>query len=107
MNKNEIQIGDIFVASWGYDQTNVDAYQCVRRTAKTAYFRGIRTAAVPGTSGFMCQNVVPLPNAFLEDGVDNLIKAPASGADGFKFHHGRRWATRHVDGKTYYQSWYA
>lgn len=99
----EIKVGDIYVASWGHGQTNVDAYQCVRRTAKTAYLRGIRTAAVPGTSGFMCENVVPLQDAFMETGA--LIKAPASAVDGFRVRYA--WAKRHVDGKTYYESWYA
>jgi len=29
-----IEVGDIFRASWGYDQTNVDYYKVVRKTAK-------------------------------------------------------------------------
>ena len=29
-----IEVGDIFRASWGYDQTNIDYYKVVRKTKK-------------------------------------------------------------------------
>jgi hypothetical protein len=31
-NRDGVKVGDVFVASWGYDQTNVDAYVVVRVT---------------------------------------------------------------------------
>lgn len=31
----EVKAGDIFVCSWGYDQTNVDFYKVISRTAKS------------------------------------------------------------------------
>ena len=31
--------GDVFVSSWGYEQTNVDFYEVVRTTAK--YIEGV------------------------------------------------------------------
>jgi hypothetical protein len=33
-NRIEAEVGDIFYASWGYDQTNVDLYQVVERKGK-------------------------------------------------------------------------
>jgi hypothetical protein len=41
LTMNDIQIGDIFCASWGYDQTNVDFYEVVRKTAKMIELREI------------------------------------------------------------------
>lgn len=32
MNMDNINIGDVFAASWGYEQTNVDFYQVARKT---------------------------------------------------------------------------
>ena len=41
MTMNDIQIGDIFSSSWGYEQTNVDFYEVVRKTAKMIELRAI------------------------------------------------------------------
>ena len=35
MSNKRVRIGDIFVASWGYDQTNVDWYVVVKKRGKT------------------------------------------------------------------------
>jgi hypothetical protein len=42
------RIGDVFVRSWGYDQTNVDYYELVEvsRTGKTGKARKLKTVAV-------------------------------------------------------------
>lgn len=29
---DQVQVGDIFVSSWGYDQTNIDFYQVIGKT---------------------------------------------------------------------------
>ena len=31
-NTNSVEVGDIFVCSWGYDQTNIDFYKVVKKT---------------------------------------------------------------------------
>ncbi len=41
LTMNDIQIGDLFSSSWGYDQTNVDFYEVVRKTAKMIELREI------------------------------------------------------------------
>jgi len=30
---DQVQVGDIFVSSWGYDQTNIDFFQVIEKTA--------------------------------------------------------------------------
>jgi len=44
--QHNIQIGDIFYNSWGYDQTNVDFFQVVSTTTKTITLREIKAADV-------------------------------------------------------------
>ena len=38
---NKIKVGDIFVNSWGYDQTNIDFYQVVRKSKNCIFIRPI------------------------------------------------------------------
>jgi len=59
----KVDIGAIFVSSWGYDQTNVDFYEVVRKTASSVELRkiGKRTqSAVRGSD-----RVVPTKGAFV------------------------------------------
>lgn len=42
------QIGDVFYSSWGYDQTNVDFYEVVRKTDKTVFVREIEGQILSG-----------------------------------------------------------
>jgi len=66
MSQNhDIQIGNIFTHSWGYDQTNIDFYQVVKATPKTVIVRKIGEETVPGSdAGFMCDRVLPKPFTF-------------------------------------------
>jgi hypothetical protein len=95
------QIGDIFVNSWGYDQTNVDAYQVTRLTPKKMELAPINTAPVPGTDGFMCSKVVPVKDSFQLNGRKFLVRQ----SDAFVLNYG--YCKKHQDGRTYYCSWYA
>lgn len=36
-----VKVGDIFSSSWGYDQTNIDYYEVVKRTACTVTLRKV------------------------------------------------------------------
>lgn len=57
------KIGDIFVATWGYDQTNADFFQVVGTTAKGVKVRHIKSKEnVDGQS--MTGTAVPIKNAF-------------------------------------------
>lgn len=65
-----VEVGDIFEASWGWDQTNVDFYKVVSLTksGKSANIVKIGAKTVPGSEGFMCNRVVPDPDTVICDG---------------------------------------
>lgn len=100
MNEN-IVVGDIFVNSWGYDQTNVDAYQVTRLTPKKMELAPIATTPVPGTDGFMCCKVVPVKDSFISNGRKFMVRQ----AKEFGLTYG--WCKKHFEGAQYYNSWYA
>lgn len=57
-NEFGVEVGDFFVSSWGYDQTNVDFYKVVGLTAKGVKVQKWTTAIV-GESGGPHEAVVP------------------------------------------------
>lgn len=98
---NEIQVGDMFVNTWGFDQTNVDAYQVTRLTPKKMELAPIDTKPVPGTEGFMCCKVVPVKDSFVQNGKRVLVRQSTA----FGLNYG--YCKKHVEGVRYYNSWYA
>tara|TARA_R100001082_G_C4362952_1_gene160302 strand:- start:1605 stop:2186 length:582 start_codon:yes stop_codon:yes gene_type:complete len=54
-----IKVGDIFVGSWGYDQTNVEFYQVVEKKGVTCKIQKIGQKVVEETQG--CDYVRPNP----------------------------------------------
>jgi hypothetical protein len=61
--------------------------------------RPIATRGVPGTQGFMCEDVVPNKDAFVSGPMFTVRRMVR-----FAMKHGM--CTRHVEGKIYYSSWY-
>lgn len=61
--RRPVEAGDIFVSSWGYDQTNISYWvvRSVSKTAKTMMVQAIETARV-GHDGFSHDEVVPDPS---------------------------------------------
>lgn len=59
--------GAIFCHSWGYDQTNVDYYQVVKRSGTRVYLRPIAASSVAGSEGFMSDSVVPAKDRFIDE----------------------------------------
>ena len=53
--------GDIFVSSWGYDQTNVDFYEVVKVAAKTVTLIPIERKVQ--LKGFMRYTAMPIPGS--------------------------------------------
>lgn len=71
-NQREAKIGDVFVYTWGYDQTNADFFQVVGLTAKC-----VKLKAINGTTtetGFMCGNKVPKINNFKNDDDSKVLR---------------------------------
>lgn len=56
-----VKVGNIFYASWGYDQTNIEFAQVVEvsLTGKTVMCRMMNQETVPNSEGFMSETVVP------------------------------------------------
>ena len=68
MARNSVIVDDIFVDSWGYEQTQVDAYQVVEKIGNaTIVLRPIACRTVEGSEGRDCQNVVPVFGAFTSE----------------------------------------
>ena len=107
------KVGDIFVNSWGYDQTNIDFYEVVAVTAKSIRLARIAKGSVDGTEGFMTDKVVALPGQFVErDGKRiEMTKFPYQWSYGgrepewgvnFPYGSGNLW-----NGEATRRSWYA
>lgn len=96
-----LQIGDIMIHSWGYEQTNVDFYQVISKTEKTVKLQAIGQQVVKGSEGFMCCNVIPIKNNFVNDKIITK-KADKDNYVSMEFGCMLKW-----DGKPHYMSWYA
>ncbi len=63
---DHVKVGDLFVHSWGYDQTNTEYFQVVSVGAKTVKVRQIASETVEGSQGFMSESRRPIPDKFLD-----------------------------------------
>lgn len=104
-------VGKIYVRSWGYDQTNVNAFQVVRATPKMMWLRPIETRVLEGSDkGGMCCRVVPVKDSFVAScvsGKELRVRRVESIPVGFSSNKGRRFYHLHRDGRSYYCSWYS
>lgn len=101
--KAQFQIGDIFVESWGYEQTNVDFYQVIKLNAASVVLRKISYNTLEFT-GWASDTVEPRKNAFLDDTTyTKRVK------EGSKYLKGIACGclVLHEAGKSYHRSWYA
>jgi len=67
-----VKVGDVFLSSWGYDQTNVDYYQVLSVSNKTATF--CKIAQLSESDGYLQGNCVPAPNQFIGKPFKKLIQ---------------------------------
>lgn len=80
-----VKIGEVFVASWGYEQTNVDFYQVIGLTAKSVRLRAIaqeRTA-----DGY----TTPIENKFIGDVFTRRYDNKHKHVKIADYSHGRIW----------------
>lgn len=104
----QVKVGDIFVSSWGYDQTNVDFYQITERRGHMALLKPISAKSCGLTGNGMADYVTAVKDGFLDEG-----RYPAKWHR-IQFSSGRpvftvrsfAWADP-WDGKQQYRSWYA
>lgn len=103
------KVGDIFHYSWGYDQTNCEFFQVVAFKGKTATLRNIGSKSVPGSSGFMCEHVIPVKDAFITgnmaETITKRIKSNYNGDPSFSMDFGSLTLT--TENSSHYSSWYA
>ena len=106
----KVKVGDIYYASWGYDQTNIDFFQVVKVEGRSAWLRAIGDHVSIDDPGHyshgMANHVMPSPNNFIGDKIErHLIQFNQNGKPYFA------WASyarlNKFEGKPKYQSWYA
>lgn len=99
----EINLGDIYVASWGYDQTNVNFYQVVSKKGKcTVVIKEIASKMVEGSAhcGMSC-NVVAIKDSFLNKEDKGMEKRVGKyGISLASYSSASKW-----DGSEMYNSW--
>jgi len=108
--KHPYKVGDILTGSWGYDQTNVDAFQVTELKGKSLILKRIGFESVDGSDGFMCDRVLPVKDDFVTSDyrATEIRKIPQT-------HNGESWYVKlhHScyldlwDGSSMYQSYYA
>lgn len=100
---NQFQLGDVFVESWGYEQTNIDFYQVIKVNKASVILKKIAYNTVKFT-GWASDEVEPRKHCFLED--KTYIKRIREGSMHLNgIAHGI--LTLHKEGQTHYRSWYA
>jgi len=97
-----VKEGDIYVASWGWEQTNIDAYQVVAKKGATVTLREIAVASVEGSEGFMSDRVVPVKNEFIGGEFKKRITGKYINIDDVR----SAGLVEDAD-KSFYRSWYA
>jgi hypothetical protein len=67
-----VVVGDVFRCSWGYDQTNIDYYEVIAVTGKSATI--CRIGCLSEETGFLQGNSVPQLGAFIGKPKKKLIQ---------------------------------
>jgi len=68
-----IKVGDVFVSSWGYEQTNINFYQVIDIKGKTVTFREI--AKDVEEDGYMSGKARAVKNNFIGDAFKKQIRS--------------------------------
>lgn len=120
MNKYGVKVGDVFVATWGYDQTNNNFFQ-VTELVGSASVRVVEVAPQYETTwtGFMAENRKiqkfdgqPLQKVDRSLDINDQVKGDLhricqyGDSISIKFHSYMR-AYKTLGGNTIYESWYA
>jgi len=101
----QVEVGSIFVSSWGYDQTNVDAYQVIeKKGTATVILREIGLNIIENSDhGNMSCSVLPDKDSFLEKSEPFEKRVNGYGITMNSYSTACLW-----DGESsFYNSWYA
>ena len=77
----DVEIGHIVYASWGYDQTNIDFYKVIRKTAAMVELRAIGQKYVESTSSMSEYVVADADNELFESAHISRAEAVKRGAE--------------------------
>lgn len=98
-----LEVGDILEGSWGYDQTNIEFYQVVKKiSGKSIEIRELCQSIVEGSTGFLCENVMPVKDCFTENSKPIRKLVNVHNRVSFQCFSLSKW-----DGRACYQSHYA
>lgn len=98
-----LQVGQVVVNSWGYDQTNIDYYQVIGVSPNFVTLRAIRAKVTE--TGCTCGNSVPLSGQFAEDATPERHRVTMY--EGQPLIHFKFGCGRVSNGEAMYCSWYA
>lgn len=94
--------GDIFVASWGYGQTNICCYQVLEKKGQTVTLQEINVVST-GDTGWASDRVKPVKDSFLKNSTPFKQRLGNGHIRFSSFKSASRW-----DGSSdYHRSWYA
>ena len=97
-NQDKYEVGEILYSSWGYDQTNIDFYQIVKKTKSMITIQGIGKEYLD--TKYASEDLVkPVKNAFI--GKEMRKKVGPYGVSISSFQNASLW-----DGKPKYQTAY-
>ena len=74
-NQDKYKVGDVLVSLWGYDQTNVDYYQVIEKTAKMVTIQKIASESVEIHCGGAYESVMPTKNNFIGKPIKKKVGA--------------------------------
>lgn len=96
----EVEVGEIYYSSWGYEQTNINFYQVVERKGLSFTIREIAQEQVEGSmvSHGMACDVKPVKNSFLKK--SEPITRRSFNIDDV------RYISKTTEDKAHYKSWY-
>lgn len=69
-----LKVGDVLVASWGYDQTNIDFYEVVRLVGKRSVAIREILSERKDCAAYMQGECVPLPGHFADKDEAGVVK---------------------------------
>jgi hypothetical protein len=91
---NSVNVGDVFYASWGYEQTNIDYYQVVGKKGQTLTFRKIRSEIVKETGPFSA-DVRPVKDDFIGEPFKKRVSAYSIKLDSVRYISKTDWNVTH------------
>lgn len=99
--QHQLLVHDILMASWGYDQTNIDYYQVTKLIgAQTVEIRKIAAKTTP--TGSMCGECYPLIDQFIGEPMKKRVLGDGKSVKIESYAYARKRESNHADRYTAY-----